>query len=219
MYQETAPTPATRPSGYLLMKRSTRLLGIGQLAQVERRPEVGRLALQHRHLRHHRDVGGRLAGLRRLLQLDEPCLAGRLRHGFDGDAGRLGEFGEDVLVEAIFEIAAIDADLERLVLRPQHVRHRQHRRARQDLPSEPPGGSLCPSDVTSFARSSTSAVNLHPAISIPAAAARFGLTPCARRSMGCRPSDSGSRTASGRPPARCSSWHHIAARPPPHRRR
>jgi hypothetical protein len=129
IYQETAPTPATRPVGIFVDEAFHEIAGIGQLAEVQRRPQVDRLALQHRHLRHHRDVGRRLAGLRRLLQLDQPRLTGRFRHAFDGDAGRLGEFGEDVLVEAILEIAAIDADLEQLLLRAQHVWQREHRRA------------------------------------------------------------------------------------------
>src|SRR5690606_16172497 len=44
----------------------------------------------------------------------------------DGDAGRLGEGREDVLVEGVLEVAAVDPYLQRAVLRPQDVRHRQH---------------------------------------------------------------------------------------------
>ena len=100
--------------------------GVLHLSGVERGPEFGGLSLQHRHLRHHRDVGRRLAGAGGLLELDEPGFTGRLGDRFDGNTGCLGEFREDVLVERGFEIAAIDADLQRLVLRAQDRRHRQH---------------------------------------------------------------------------------------------
>ena len=93
------------------------------LAGVDRRPQFGRLALQRRGLRHHREVGRRLACLGRLLELHQPGFAGRLGDRLDGDAGRLGEFRKDVLVEGILEVAAIDADLQRLVLCAQHRRH------------------------------------------------------------------------------------------------
>src|SRR3546814_2117702 len=71
------------------------------------------------------DVGRRLPGSRRLLELDQPGLARRLRHGLHGDARRLGELREDVLVEGVLEVAAVDADLQRAVLRAQDARHRQ----------------------------------------------------------------------------------------------
>jgi hypothetical protein len=107
--------PATRPSG-----------GILDLGDIQRRPEFGRLALQHRNLRHHRDVSRRLAGLGRLFKLDKPGFAGRFGNGFDRDARRLGEFREDVLVERILEITTIDADFQRLVLRAQDRWHGEH---------------------------------------------------------------------------------------------
>src|SRR3546814_19563367 len=76
------------------------------------------------------DVGRRLPGSRRLLELDQPGLARRLRHGLHGDARRLGELREDVLVEGVLEVAAVDADLPRAVLREQDARHRQSARPR-----------------------------------------------------------------------------------------
>src|SRR3546814_17895799 len=66
-------------------------------------------------------VGRRLAGARRLLELHQPGLAGRLGHRFHRDAAGLGELGEDVLVEGALEIAAVDADLQRAVLSPPNV--------------------------------------------------------------------------------------------------
>src|SRR3546814_7068083 len=58
------------------------------------------------------DVGRRLPGSRRLLELDQPGLARRLRHGLHGDARRLGELREDVLVEGVLEVAAVDRSEE-----------------------------------------------------------------------------------------------------------
>src|SRR3546814_17547744 len=72
------------------------------------------------------DVGRRLPGSRRLLELDQPGLARRLRHGLHGAARRLGELREDVLVEGVLEVAAVDADLQRAVLRAPDARHRQN---------------------------------------------------------------------------------------------
>ena len=118
--------PATRPSGYLLTKLRQQVVVVLDLRRVDRRPQFGRLALQRRRLRHHREVGRRLPGLGRLFELHQPGLAGRLGDRFDRDAGRLGEFREDVLVEGFLEVAAIDADLQRLVLRPQDRRHGEH---------------------------------------------------------------------------------------------
>src|SRR3546814_8879961 len=68
-------------------------------------------------------VGRRLAGARRLLELHQPGIAGRLGHRFHRDAAGLGELGEDVLVEGALEIAAVDADLKRAALRAQYARH------------------------------------------------------------------------------------------------
>ena len=79
---------------------------------VDRLPQLGRLALQRRHLRHHRDVGRGLVGLGGLFELHQPGFAGRLGDRFHRDTGRLGEGREDVLVERFLEIAAVDADLQ-----------------------------------------------------------------------------------------------------------
>jgi hypothetical protein len=58
---------------------------------------------------------GRLAGARRGLKLDQPGLARRLGDRLDLDAGLLREVGIDMLVERVLEVAAVGADLERLL--------------------------------------------------------------------------------------------------------
>ena len=88
------------------------VLGVGQLRLVQRRPELGVLALDARDLRHHADVGRGDVAARRGLQLDQPGLAGRLGDRLDLDPGLLGEIRVDVLVEGILEVAAVGADLE-----------------------------------------------------------------------------------------------------------
>ncbi len=105
--------------------------GIFELGGIDRRPEFGRLAFQHRDLGHHRQVGRGLPGAGGLLKLHQPRLAGGLGNGFDGDAGCLGEGREHVLVERILEIAAIDANLDRAILRAQDRRHRQRAGSRE----------------------------------------------------------------------------------------
>ena len=85
-----------------------------QLGLVERHPEFRRLPFQHRRLRHHVDVGRRPACPGRLFELNQPGFAGRLGHRLHLDAGRGGEVREDELVEGVLEVAAVDADLQRL---------------------------------------------------------------------------------------------------------
>jgi hypothetical protein len=65
-----------------------------------------------------------------MLELHQPCLARRLRDGFDRDACRLGEFREDVRIEGFLEEAAVNPDFQRFFLRLQDRRHAEGRRSR-----------------------------------------------------------------------------------------
>ena len=103
---------------------------VGDLVQIERLPELGFLTFQHAHLGHHVDVGRGNPGLGGLLQLDQPGLSGGFGHGLDFDAGLFGEIGEDVLVEGILEIAAVDADLEGFFGRQGRLRDKGDGRAK-----------------------------------------------------------------------------------------
>ncbi|MPL83906.1 hypothetical protein SDC9_29865 [bioreactor metagenome] len=99
------------------------------LALVELCPQPRALALDARHLRHHRDIGRRLVRARRLTQLHQPGLARGFANRLDLDPGFLGEIGVDELVEAVLEIAAVGAHLQRRARGPQHRGGCKHRGA------------------------------------------------------------------------------------------
>ena len=128
--------PAIAAVGIFVDELRQQVLGVRHLRRRRAAPTARSLSPFSRvDLRHHRDVGRRHARLGRLLELHQPGLAGRLGDRFDLDAGLLGEFREDVLVEGILEVAAIDADLQ--ALRRVHPDRRESQIAVPARPAMP----------------------------------------------------------------------------------